>query len=97
MGLLQSRAEMRDASCGWIREASVAALPWRGTEAGLSLLGTQKQSSYCMNWVLLLQAGLQQLPPCLEMHCGGEEQWHRLTHGLCPFFWLAPAVQTSFE
>lgn len=34
---------MRDASCGRIRKASVAALTWPGTEPGLSLLETQKQ------------------------------------------------------
>lgn len=89
MGLLQSRPEMRDASCGWIRKASVAAVTWRGTEPGLPLLETQKQQlllDCCMSCVLLVQEGLQQLPPCLEMHCGGEDQWHRLTHAVQIFY-----------
>lgn len=62
MGLLQSRAEMRAASCGWIRKAAVAALTWPGTEAGLSLLETNSSSYSCMEWLLLLQAGAAAAP-----------------------------------
>lgn len=87
---------MRDASYGQIRKASVAALPWRGTEPGLSVLETQKHQ---LLWHELGAAfagrGCSRSHPPWRCTVVGRTS-DTLTHGLCPFFWLAPSSSNPF-
>lgn len=88
---------MRDASYGRIRKASVAALTWRGTGPGLSVLETQKHQ---ILWHELGAAfagrGCSRSHPPWRCTVVGRTS-DTLTHGLCPFFWLASSSSNAFR
>lgn len=100
MGFPWSQAEVRDASCAWIRQASVAAANLAnegGLNQGCQCFRAKSNSNHCVNQgSYLCSQGLWQFLTCLEMHCCGKDWWHMLTHGLCLSCWLDPSSSNPF-